>query len=89
MIDNSPQISFTSVGGGQPGTMTGTLGTGDSFNASYSIAGLCTENYSLVGSFTSGTTFSATFTAQFVDASGTGFGCIDCTDQTFSITGTR
>jgi hypothetical protein len=89
VIDNNPQISFTFIGESQPGTLTGTLGAGDTFSATYSIAGLCTENYGFTGSFTSGSTFAGTFTAQFVDTSGTGLGCLGCADQTFSVNGAR
>ncbi|MHA2379539.1 MAG: hypothetical protein ACXADS_09680 [Candidatus Thorarchaeota archaeon] len=45
--------------------------------------GSCNEEYSLVGSFTSNSTWEATFTATFTGT------CYDCFDQVFSITGTR
>lgn len=89
VIDANPNISFTFIGGTQPGTISGTLGAGDAFTATYSIAGLCTENYTFNGGFTSGTTFTGTFVAAFVDTSGTGLGCLDCSDQTFTVNGTR
>ena len=89
VVDTNPSISFTFVGGTQPGTTSGSLGVGDTFTSSYSIAGLCTENYSFDGSFTGPNNFTGTLVADFVDSSGTGFGCLDCTTQTFTVNGTR
>jgi len=90
VVDTNPNISFTFVGNGNsPGTTSGTLGSGDTFTSTLFIGGLCDEQYDFDGSFTSGTTFSGTLTATFTDNSGTGFGCIDCTNQTWNLTGTR
>mgnify|MGYP000108745225 CR=1 FL=1 len=89
VVDSNPNISFSFVGGTQPGTLSGTLGAGDTFSASVSIPGLCTEDYAFSGSFTGPNNFTGTLTATFTDASGTGFGCIDCVNQTWTINGTR
>jgi hypothetical protein len=89
VVDDDPDISFTFVGGTQPGTTEGNLDASDGFDTTYSIPGLCTETYDFVGSFTSGTTFTATLTATFFDASGTGFGCLDCTNQSWTVIGSR
>jgi hypothetical protein len=89
VVDTDPSISFTFIGGVQPGTVSGTLGAGDSFSATYGIAGGCDEDYAFTGSFTSADTFAATLTATFTDTTGTGFGCFDCTNQSFLVDGTR
>ncbi len=89
IVDSDPNISFTFIGGTQPGTVSGTLGIGDTFSATYSIPGLCTEDYGFSGSFTGPNDFSATLTATFSDASGTGLLCGDCVNQSWNITGTR
>ena len=83
VVDSNPTINFT-FPGSQPGTLSGTL-TGDTFSASASVAGGCTENYGINGSFTTTDSFSATVTASFVG----GANCFDCVDQTWTITGTR
>ena len=88
VVDTNPTISFTFIGGTQPGTTSGTLGAGDSFNTTYSIAGLCTEQYDFAGSFTSATTFTGTLGVTFIDGLG-GLACLDCANQTFTVTGTR
>ncbi|MCO4771793.1 MAG: putative metal-binding motif-containing protein [Deltaproteobacteria bacterium] len=89
VIDSNPSISFTFIGGTQPGTLSGTLGAGDTFSASTSIPGLCTEDYAFSGSFTGPSNLTGTLTATFTDTSGTGFGCFDCTNQTWNVNGTR
>ena len=88
VVDTSPTISFSFIGGSQPGTTTGTI-SGVNFTSSYNIPGLCEEQYAFNGSFTNETTFVGTVTATFVDNSGFGIGCIDCTNQSFPLTGTR
>jgi hypothetical protein len=80
-----PVISFAALGSAQPGTMSGLLADGVSFDVSNTLAGTCTESYRLVGSFTSASSFEGTFTATFTGGSL----CFDCTAQTFTLTGTR
>ena len=89
VLDANPNISFTFVGGTQPGTVSGTLASDDSFTTAYSIAGLCSEDYGFNGSFTSADTFTATLTATFTDATGTGLMCADCVNQSWTVNGTR
>ena len=86
VVDTNPTISFTFIGGIQPGTTSGTL-AGDSFTSTYNIPGLCTEVYDFDGSFTGPDAFTATLTADFQDG-GTGM-CFDCGIQTWTVNGTR
>lgn len=92
VTDVNPVILFSGLAGTQPGSMSGTIESDDSFFATNVIssggAG-CDETYSLSGSFTSDSEFEAIFTAEFYDASGTGLGCFDCVDQTFTVVGIR
>jgi hypothetical protein len=69
--------------GTQPCLMTGPVPTGTTFSLTCSIAGNCTETYSLMGTITGPNTFMGTFTAMF-----SGTGCFDCTSQTFPVMGT-
>ena len=89
VTEASGTILFTS--GTQPGQMSGPLTNGTDFTATNAIssggAG-CDETYNLSGSFDSGTSFTATLTATFFDASGIG-GCFDCTNQSWDFTGSR
>jgi hypothetical protein len=87
VLDNSPNISFTFVGGTSPGTTSGTV-NGMNFTSQYFIGGLCDELYEFDGSFTSEDTFTGTLTATFTDNLG-GWGCIDCTNQSWVLHGTR
>ena len=90
VVDLSPDISFQFIGSVQPGTLSGTLAAGDSFNASYSAYGDCDENYLFTGSFTDANSFSATLTATFTDTTGMGIGCFECVTQPpFTVNGTR
>jgi len=79
--DNNPNISFQT--NGRAGTMTGTI-TGNSFTASSFLpgGGLCDETYTLTGTFTSATTYTATFSATYV-----GGLCLDCTGYSVNISG--
>ena len=75
---------------GAPVLMTGpavSCNAGNSFNVSGTLAGSCTETYTLSGSFTSPNQFTATFTAQFTPQ-GAG-ACLDCVTQQFSVMATR
>ena len=82
------ELEMTAVGSSQPGTMKGTTLADKTFRVSRSIAGACEENYAIEGSFTDAANFSGTFTIGFVDGLG-GFGCGNCADQSYNITGTR
>jgi hypothetical protein len=99
VTDAGGTILFTSPGTAQPGVMSGPLTDGTDFTATNAIssggAG-CDETYNIAGSFDSLDSFTATFTASFYDASGTGLGCGDgvffvpvCADQSWSIAGSR
>ena len=67
--------------------MTGTITsceTGGTFTVSKSFPASCTATYTLTGTFTSPTHFNGTFSVTF-----TGFGCPNCTNQTFNISATK
>ena len=84
--DNDPVITLTSVGtGSQPGSMSGYFTTGLEWSANRIITGTCTETYTIEGEFLDENTFTATFTAQF---SG-GAMCLDCSNRSWTIEGTR
>jgi len=51
-------------------------------NVSCTLSGICTETYSLSGTFTTDTTWTGILTATFVGS------CIDCVDQSHTRTGT-
>ncbi|HSB49780.1 MAG TPA: MopE-related protein [Nitrosopumilaceae archaeon] len=85
VIDNNPNISF--ITSGNPDTMIGTI-TGNSFVASKTISGPCTETYTVSGTFTDQNSFSATFSAQYVGQDCTAFGFDPCTNQSWQIAGT-
>lgn len=86
------QFSFALAGttlsvDGGPVLMTQSPRADDcSFNVVGTIPGGCTEQYSLVGTFTSPTTFTATYRLQL-----TGGQCAStsCTNQTWTVTGTK
>jgi hypothetical protein len=91
VTDANPTILFSGLSGSQPGSMSGTIDSSNSFSVSNFISsggGGCDETYSLTGSFTSDTEFQAEFDATFHDASGAG-GCFDCTNQKFTVVGVR
>lgn len=87
IVDENPDISVSSTGAGsQPGTMSGSFGSGTTFDTQRILTGGCEERYYFSGEFTSDTTFTGDFTAEFVG----GMGCFDCTNQSWTgITGTR
>ena len=98
ITDAGTVIVLASIGGSQPGAMNGTK-DGDDFTAINAISsggGGCDETYGITGTFLSMSEFTATVTADFFDASGTGIGCGDdsffippCAIQSWSITGSR
>ena len=82
VTDLNPTIKFAG-GGTQPGTMVGSITGSADFDADNQLPGSCTETYSVVGQFTSYNSFDATFTATYAGR------CIDCTNQSYVIHGTR
>ena len=85
IVDAYPDITVSSTGSGsQPGTMTGSFTSRDTFEADRTITGGCNEIYAISGTFVDDNNFDATFTASF-----RGSGCFDCADQTFSFSGSR
>ena len=80
--DQDPNITFVFVGSAHPGALMGTLSSTDTFTASASYPGACSKTFSLSGSFTGQNAFSATLTGTFT-------GCNGCTNQTWTLTGTR
>ncbi|TNE92190.1 MAG: hypothetical protein EP330_02355 [Deltaproteobacteria bacterium] len=83
--DGTTLVIAPTNGGAQPGTMSGI--SNDPFTVSNSLAGTCTENYTLTGSWDSADQFSGTFSVDFVETSA-GW-CFDCIDQSWNITATR
>lgn len=82
--DLNPTIRVSSTGtGSQPGTMQGSFTSATDFAADRTLSGSCDEIYEITGTFTSETSFSATFAASFVGS------CFDCTAQSWTIEGTR
>ena len=82
VTDLNPTIKFAG-GGTQPGTMVGSITGSADFDADNQLPGSCTETYSVVGQYTSYNSFDATFTATYAGR------CIDCTNQSYVIHGTR
>jgi len=69
---------------GAPCSMTGTSARASrTFDVSCTLPGSCDEIYRLQGSFTTDDQWTGTFSATFVGS------CVDCTNQTWSITGNR
>ncbi|MFN7146355.1 MAG: putative metal-binding motif-containing protein, partial [Myxococcota bacterium] len=85
VTDAAPAITLDALGSGiQPGEMRGSFTSDTSFEADQALAGTCNETYVFEGTFTSATTFEATFTARY-----SGSLCLDCTDQSWAVTGSR
>jgi len=65
--------------------------TGPDFNINTVVAGTCEERYSLIGTFTDPDTFTAMWSATYVET--TPFGCLlifpPCSNQSIMVTGTR
>ena len=80
ITDARPAISFSNIGGSEPGTMDGIFNTTtNEFDVDRISSGGCTEEYSLKGVFTSMDDFEAEFTAEFTDTWGLGgYACSDC-----------
>ncbi|MFO0603226.1 MAG: hypothetical protein U0324_08630 [Polyangiales bacterium] len=83
------QVTVTATGivvTGAPASMlTGGPITGGMFSATGSVAGDCVETYTLSGRFTSDRAFTGTFSMAFV---GLGCGLTDCSNQSFTVSGT-
>jgi hypothetical protein len=84
VVHTGQDISLTSVGSAQPGTMVGAAPVDGAFTATRTIPGDVTETYEITGSFDDANTMTAIFTIEF-----TGANLLDCTDQTFNLTATR
>ncbi|MCB9778695.1 MAG: hypothetical protein H6742_09050 [Alphaproteobacteria bacterium] len=82
--EDDPDISLTSVGSGVPGTVVGAFDTDTAFIASRTIAGTCTETYTVEAEFTDADTLEGTLEARF-----TGSLCLGCTTRSWSFTATR
>jgi hypothetical protein len=68
-------------------TMTGPLPTSASFTVMGTNPGSCTENDALTGTMAAdGSSFSGTLTVTFT---GGAANCLDCTNQSFPVTGTK
>ena len=80
--DDTPDIMFIFVGSAHPGALPGTIDGSYAFTASVSIGGVCSKTFDFTGSFTTADSFSATLTATFS-------GCSGCSDQTWTVSGTR
>ena len=82
IVDNTPNMTFVFVGGSNPGSMSGTIDGNLDFTASATFSGSCTRSYTWIGSFLGQNSFSGTLT-------GTYSGCSGCTNQSWTVTGTR
>jgi hypothetical protein len=81
IADNDPSISLTpSNGGSQPGTVTGTFTSSETFSGSNTLTGTCNETYSYTGEFTDSETLVGVFQASFSGS------CYDCSSQSWSFT---
>lgn len=83
VTDAWPSILVSSAGT-QPGTMSGVFTSETSFQVQNRLSGTCTETYTLTGTFVDDVTFEGTLEAAF-----SGMLCFDCSDRTWSVTGTR
>ncbi|MFW9864170.1 MAG: hypothetical protein ACFFET_17915 [Candidatus Thorarchaeota archaeon] len=79
--DGTTMIVQPAING--PSFMTGLSAKFGQIDVMLVYPGLCTETYSLVGSFINSTFWEATFTAAFTG------NCFDCTTYIIAITGTR
>ncbi len=85
VIEDEPVISFSSIGSSRPGTMTGTINPdGWAVSAASSFPGICTETYTLTGTFLDDASFEGTFQASY-----SGGSCGDCGPQVWPIILTR
>jgi hypothetical protein len=69
---------------GAPCSMTGSSARSSGhINVTCTLYGTCDEIYALTGDFTGSNTWAGTFTATFVGS------CLNCTNQSWSVTGTK
>ena len=80
--DNTPNLTFVFVGSPHPGAMSGTVDGSDNFSATANYPGSCGKTFTLTGSFLGANSFSASLVATFT-------GCTGCSNQSWTITGTR
>ncbi|MFT5686483.1 MAG: hypothetical protein ACI8RZ_007439 [Myxococcota bacterium] len=84
IADYDPSITLSpSNGASQPGTVTGTFTSGDTFSSTNTISGSCSETYSFTGAFTDSETMEGVFQASFSGS------CFDCSNQSWSFTATK
>lgn len=85
VTDAMPDITVDALGAGiQPGEMSGAFTSSTDFSVEQVLRGSCNEIYTLQGTFTDIYTFEGTFTAEYA-----GSFCLDCTDQTWTVSGSR
>ena len=82
ITDSYPTIVVAEASS-QPGTMAGSFTSATDWSATNSITGSCTEDYTMTGTFTDANTFTGTFEADFTG------GCLGCSYQSWSVTGTK
>ncbi len=80
--DDTPDIAFIFVGSAHPGMLTGTIDGSFGFTASGSSGGACSTSYSFAGSFTTADSFTGTLNATLSS-------CAGCSDQVWTVNGTR
>jgi hypothetical protein len=84
-VDNSAKLTVTVTpkgAGGGCNVLTGDSAFDGSFTVTCVYAGVCTETYTLSGTF-SGGKWTGAFTATYVGS------CMNCTNQSWVVTGTR
>ena len=85
VTEASPDITFTSIGSSQPGSMTGSMSSTEwSVLATSYFEGDCDQSYNLSGTFLDVSTFEGTFLASF-----SGSACGDCSPSAWPIVLTR
>jgi hypothetical protein len=80
--DDTPDMTFVFVGSAHPGALMGTIDGGFGFTASASYPGACSKTFTFTGSFPTDDTFSATLNGSFS-------GCSGCSNQTWTVNGSR
>ena len=91
ITDVDPTILLDFGSSAQPGTISGSFTSATAFTGTNAISsgGVgCDETYTVAGTFTSATSMTGTLTATFFEAGGFG-SCLDCTNQTWSLSAVR
>jgi hypothetical protein len=83
IVDTDPTIEVDPLPASLPGPLTGSFSNATDFSVSTSIAGTCTETYTLTATVVDPTTITGTYTMSFAGS------CFDCTLQQFAVTATR